>query len=326
MRKLLSIALGVSFMLITPVAEAQLGGMLNKAIKKGVQKGIEKTVEKKAEEVAAQEIEKALDNAIPTQEQTNTNANTNASTTNSGGMTPLEAKLMNKMGMSTNVPCERNYFFNAEMTMDIEVYQKGMDVQKTSYKSYFDLKSNSYAMDFNDQQKGGRGLIVFDSKNGYMLILNEENGKKSGIAMPVGINDSSLNEINNTTIQEYSDEDIALMTMYRPTGRTKKINGYSCKEYFNENENGRMEIWATRDIIFDYSRACNYMGGMQVLASGGSTLILGTTLEMHFTDKLTSDRTTLYVRDINMSKGNSLNISDYEIIGMGMPPAAKTVE
>lgn len=306
-------------MLISPTVDAQLGGMLNKAIKKGVQKGVEKAVEKKAEDVAAQEVEKKLDEAIPTNEQSET------TTKAKGGTSPLEAALMAKMGMN-NVPFDKEFTFTSEMVMRIEVTDAEGNLQKSNYKSYFDLNSNSYAMDFIDPTKNSRGLIVFDAKNGTLLILSEENGQKSGMAMPTGLNDSTLNAMKAEQAEqpEITDEQVALYTMYRPTGNSKKVAGHNCKEYYMENDNARFEVWTTNDIRYDYSRAYQYMGLMQTMVAGGTTVMMGTVMEMHCFNKQNSEKSDFYVEEINMNRTNSLNIYDYQVIGFGgTHPAAQ---
>lgn len=311
---------GLALALSTSYADAQLGGLLKDAAKKGLKKGIEKSVQKKAEEVAEQEMNKQLDKALPTEEQKDPKQN--------GGMSPLEARIMAAAGINTNVAYEKYYTFDAEMVMELEQIVPDQEPQKSGYKSYFSKTAKDYAMDFVNPENNSRGLIIFDSKNAVMLILSDEEEKKSGMATSLGIPDSVVNEMNQATqsaeVEEITDEQIAMYTGYRATGRTKNIAGYNCKEYSMENETGKMDVWATREVIYDYSKAYGFMGGMQVLATGGSTVLMGTVMEMNFLDKQTSGKSNFRVSSISLNRSNSLDISDYQVIGMGLPPAATT--
>lgn len=315
---------GLAVVLCTPNADAQLGGLLKDAAKKGLKKGIQKSVEKKAEQVAEQEMNKQLDKVLPTEEQTNSNSNAN------GGMSPLEARLMAAAGINTNVNYEKNFSFESEMVMEVEEIVPGQETKRSTYKSYFSKNAKDYAMDFINPETNDRGLIIFDSKNGQMLILSDEQGKKSGMAMSLGIPDSVAAEMNQATqnedIDEVTDEQIAMYSGYKATGRTKNIAGYTCKEYSLERETGRLDVWATRDVKYDYSNAYNFMGGMQVMATGGSTILMGTVMEMNFFDKQTSGESRFYVKELNMNRSNSLDISGYQVLGMGIPPAATEPE
>lgn len=310
--------LGFVLMLGTVDSSAQLGGLLKNAVQKGVQKSIEKKVEKTAE----QEMDKLLNKATPVDKGEQEEA---PKQQGSGGVSPIEAKMMSSMGMNTNVVYQKQFSFTAEMLMEIESFQQDQEVQRATYKSFFSANSGDYAMDMSDPQKSSHGLIVFDSKNAVMLILNNENGNKSGLATPISPSDSALVATDESAKnQETSDELQGQYSMYKPTGRTKIIAGYSCKEYINENENGRMEIWTTRDIHYNCSGAYAYMGGMQTIATGGTATTLGVTMEMHSFNKQTAEKMNFYVKEIDMNKPTHIDISDYQVVGMGTPhPAHK---
>jgi len=63
------------------------------------------------------------------------------------------------------------------------------------------------------------------------------------------------------------------------------------------------------------------MGGMQFLATGGLAYGLGMIMEMHFKDAKTNDRTDLVVNEIKENSPSSLDISSYQVMGFGAPPA-----
>ena len=162
--------------------------------------------------------------------------------------------------------------------------------------------------------------MIFDYKNMAMLILSDKNGEKSGVAMEIPKDSIQENAADEEAAAETAkQEDLADYNMYyKPTGRSKKIAGFGCKEYAYENPEGRVELWATNDFKYDYSSAYGQMGGFQALATAGfGGYLLGTVLEMHFKDSDSNARSDLFVKEINPNSSKQFNIADYQIIGLG---------
>jgi hypothetical protein len=59
------------------------------------------------------------------------------------------------------------------------------------------------------------------------------------------------------------------------------------------------------------------MGGMQTIGSGGMTYGLGMVMEMHTYDKRSKAQADLTVIDIKPTNPNKIDLTGYQIIGMG---------
>jgi hypothetical protein len=238
----------------------------------------------------------------------------------------MQNKMMGMMGMN-NVKYDMNYSYTSSMSMEMEGTDSlGKKWDKVLYTTYFDKVSKSFAMEFEakdpETQQKQKSLMIFDYKNWAMLILADKGSEKSGIAMQLTPDSAIIEQQNKPEAAPQKQEDISALNMYyKPTGRTKSIAGYKCKEYVYETPQGKAEVWATNDVVYDYSNAYGYMGGMQLLAAGGSAYALGTVMEMHFSDKSSKATSDFVVTDIKASNPKSVNLSGYQIIGMGGNPS-----
>ncbi len=304
------IAILVAIMVIGAAeSKAQIGSFLKEKAQKAV---ANKKEEQKKEEQQKEEQQQTEQTQKP-QKQTNPANNF------------MQKKMMGMMGFN-NVKFDLAYSYTSNLKMDIEsVDSASTEVNKVAYTSYFDKNSKNFAMEFEtvDKESGEKvkSLMIFDYKNMAMLILSDKNGEKSGIAMEIpkdSIQETTSGE-ETAAAEPAKQEDLADYNMYyKPTGRSKKIAGFGCKEYAYENPEGRVELWATNDFKYDYSSAYGQMGGFQALSTAGfGGYLLGTVLEMHFKDSDSNARSDLFVKEINPNSSKQFNIADYQIIGLG---------
>lgn len=295
-------------------ASAQFKDLLNK----GVNKALDSKLKKEEDEKKKKDAEKKK-----AQGQTQTGTQTQQSNSNPAGNF-MQKKMMGMMGMK-DVKHENSYAFTSSMSMEMQSTDSlGKKSEKVLYTTSFDKNSRNFAMEFEgkDKESGKKqnSLMIFDYKNWAMLILGDKNGDKSGIAMEM-----AKDSVQKQPTQEATKQDISnYNTYYKATGRTKTVAGYSCREYIYENPEGKSEIWATKDVAFDYSSAYGHMGGMQTLGTGGTTYGLGMIMEMHTYDKHSKAQSDLTVVDIKPSNPKSINLTGYQIIGMGAPQAKQT--
>jgi len=234
----------------------------------------------------------------------------------------LERRMMQAMGLN-NVKYEPHYSFTSSMVMDIESIDSLKKSDKMQYTTYFDPNSKSYAMVFDavDQQTGQKqkGTMIFDMKNFSMLILNEENGERSGVA--ISFANDSLPEHKETFVQESEEEvvqdEIYVNPMYTKTGKSKTIAGQLCEEYLYENTEGRVSFWASKKSPIDLSRAYGQMYGLQGLAAAGMGFGNGMIMEMVSEDFSSGAKTIMNVREILSNTNKSLDVSGYQIVGVG---------
>jgi hypothetical protein len=183
----------------------------------------------------------------------------------------------------------------------------------------YNPNDKNFALQFEsvDRESGNKKktLMIFDMKNNAMLILGEENGERSGMAMQIepDSSESSNEEVKDTEV--YQGEFVH--PFYSPTGRTKSIAGFSCKEYAYKNEAGSVTLWVTNDNKLNLSKAYGHMQGFQALSTGGWAYGMGTVMEMMWTDDQSTAQTKMLVKDIQPNSPKRLDLTGYSIIGIG---------
>lgn len=237
----------------------------------------------------------------------------------SSGPNFLERKMMSAMGLN-NVKFDQQYDFSSSMMMEIQVTDSLENKEKVLYSTYFSPKDKSYALVFDgvDKQTGQKqkSTIIFDTKNWAMLILGDNGTDRSGIAMSVAP-DSSLMAQNETENVDQTVPQDYVHPWYSPTGNSKTIAGFFCKEYSYMNPEGSVNLWVTNDQKLNFSNAYSYMNGFQALASGGWAYGMGMVMEMVFKDSNSPATTHMIVKEILPDSFKKLDISSYNIIGVG---------
>jgi len=294
-------------------ASAQFKDLLNKGVNKALDSKLKKEEEERKKKDAEQKKAQG--------QQQNQSGNQSQGNSNPAGNF-MQKKMMGMMGMK-DVKHETVYNFTSSMTMEMQSTDSlGKKSEKMLYTTFFDKSSRSFAMEFEttDQEtkQKQQSQFIYDYKNWAMLILGGKSGEKSGIAMEIP-KDSTIEaqqKQGNQPNQEQTKKDYNdYMSNYKATGRTKTIAGYNCSEYVYENPEGRAEMWVTKDVVFDYSKAYGQMGVTGL--TGGGTYGLGTAMEWHFIKKNSKERSDMTVVDIKPSNPKSFNLAGYQIIGMG---------
>jgi hypothetical protein len=292
-------------LLISSVAEAQIKNLLK-------EKAIETIGNKKAEEDKKREQEKRQE-----QEKNQSQTQTQSSRP-SKGPSALERRMMQAVGLN-NVKYDLQYNFTSSMVMDIETIDSLKNLDKVQYTTMFNPNDKNFALQFEsvDKETGSKKktLMIFDMKNSAMLILGEENGERSGMAMQL---DPDSTESSNEEVEDsevYQGEFVH--PFYSPTGRTKSIAGFSCKEYAYKNEAGSVNLWVTNDSKLNLSKAYGHMQGFQALSTGGWAYGMGTVMEMMWIDNDSTAQTKMLVKDIQPNSPKRLDLTGYSIIGIG---------
>ena len=126
--------------------------------------------------------------------------------------------ILSQMGAATGkATYESSYTFDTYLQMEVS------DMGSTTmlYDAYVNKDGSNYAVYFS--QQGSEATVVFDAENNSVLMLSEDDGQKTGIAMSVDP------EMLAAMGEEISENDDA----YEPfkTGKSKTILGYNCMEY-----------------------------------------------------------------------------------------------
>ncbi len=286
---------------INPIANAQVKGLLrDKAIEK-----IKQTQGHKEEEPIEPVQQQEEEQQQPVHQQ------------KKPGSSFLEKKMMSAMGLN-NVVYEKQYNFTSSMMMEIETVDSLNQKDKVNYSTFFSPNDKSFALVFDkiNRETGQKekSTIILDAKNWAMLILGEKDGERSGMAMYVAPDSSAINDTPTET-EQFSEDFVH--PWYTPTGRSKTIAGFNCKEYTYSNEGGSVDLWVTNDQKLNFSNAYGYMNGFQALASGGWAYGMGMVMEMVFRDANSNASTHMLVKEIIPNKSKFLDISNYQIIGFG---------
>lgn len=303
-------------------ASAQIKSLLKDKAKNALVKGLKRGNEDEQKQKEAEQPQQQ-------QQQPEQQQNSNQGSGNNAMNSFMQQKMMSAMGFN-NVKYDIRYDFTSSMDMEINSTDSvGTKADPVLYSTYFDKNSRSFAMEFDSKDKNSnqkqRSLMVFDYKNWAMLILAQKGNEKSGIAMQIA-KDSVLEakQKQGPEAAQQKPEDLSNANMYyKATGRTKTIAGYNCKEYVYETTEGKVEVWGTNDVVYDYSQAYGQMGGMSYFATGGTTYGLGTVLETHYSDKHTKATSDMVTKDIKLSNPKSIDLMGYQIIGMGGQPGNK---
>ena len=121
------------------------------------------------------------------------------------------------------------------LSMDMVSTDKRGKVQNLSMHYTFDTWATGMEMISED----GTTRILMDNQEGKMTVITEGDGKTSGIRMrqpKVDYGDFVPEE------SEFTITDL---------GNTKVINGYNCREYLIEHEDGTTNAWLTNDLDID---------------------------------------------------------------------------
>lgn len=125
-----------------------------------------------------------------------------------------------------------------QMNMSMEVITTDKRGKVQEMTMHYTLDTWATGMEMIAEE--GRTKILLDNQNGKMTVVTSDDGKTQAIRMRqprVDYEEFMPDE------SEYTITDL---------GNTKVINGYNCREYLIEHEDGTTNAWLTNDIEADY--------------------------------------------------------------------------
>lgn len=290
-------------------------------------KAKEKT-EEKVQEEAEEEMDKELEKAFESMGK--------AMGSDSAGIDSDEggswSETMAKMGYSSDpVTYEEQYDFNSSVTMNIKTYDKDGDVKGDGVlKLYAGGNDGNFGYEFVSGEVEGnanqKGIMLMDIQNSAVIILNDEDGKKSGVVF--GSNkdfkgDATADDVDASE----SFEDAGLNpTNIKKTGRTKTILGYKCEEYEYKDEHNEGSAWITDELDW---KSEDFMTGIFKSSTQSFGVMNGFLMASETLDLEDGQRTVYEVTDVNKSEKNSFKMADYEVTNLGifkMPEETKGEE
>ncbi len=204
---------------------------------------------------------------------------------------------------TTKAVYDQEYNFDSYIQMEIS----DLDQHSILYEAYLSKDGSNYAVLFSD--KGTRIVILFDTKNSAMLMLSEDEGEKTGVAMR--IDPEALADI--TAEGGEDDQNYANFK----TGKTKTILGYSCDEYRVKEDGGETSMWTSekmgKEIAKEILANQQIFGGAFAHSAGMNGMIM----EYTFKDDSDGKTRSMKVTKIDLKAKNSIKVSDYAVMSMG---------
>ncbi|MBS4071978.1 MAG: DUF4412 domain-containing protein [Algoriphagus sp.] len=158
------------------------------------------------------------------------------------GSNPLSGMME---GMFQQAKTESSYNFSGFIVMEVtSVDKKGKADEPVQMKYLLNKDPQFMGMTFEDpKSKKTMTTTIMDSKNQAIVILIEEDGNKSSMAMKMDYGDMQEmvdKEVENQSTSQYT---------IQKTGNTKTILGYKCEEYLVNTEDGKGLYWVTEKPI-----------------------------------------------------------------------------
>lgn len=289
------------FFLFPSTAEAQLKGLLK-------EKALEAIQGKKVQEEKPVKVEEKESDPQPA-----------PAPSKKPGSSFLERKMMQAMGLN-NVKFDPQYNFTSSMVMDIKTIDSLKNEEEMQYTTFYNPDDKSFALVFEaankETGKKEKSTMIFDMKNYAMIILSDDGNERSGVALTIPRDSIESDEPEPQLEEEKYPEEI-IHPWYSPTGKSKTIAGYTCKEYTYKSNEGSVDLWVTNDSKLNLSQAYGHMQGFQALATGGWAHGMGTVMEMVFTDKLSGASSHMQVKDIQPNSSKRIDLLGYQIVGVG---------
>lgn len=298
-----------------------VGRFLEKKMKQATQRAAQKADEEVTEEMNEQvdkSVEKVFDDIFESDEESDSagTEKSKSGSSSSGGdpSDAMAAAMMKKLGVNmapANV--QESYDYQGNIVMSVQSWDQNEDTEgEVNYTTHYSDNYAGFAMEFF--QDNTSSTMIFDTKNGAMLILSDDGNEKTGIVTTYA--KDSLAEDYNEDLEDDEIEDYSIYNEnLKKTGRTKKIAGYKCDEYRFEDEEDEGTVWMTNDISPElWAR----MLTSNIFSATTAGYYGGFVMEMDQTDKTTGERTYLLVKEVNENKASSISTKGYQLMSFNV--------
>lgn len=320
MKKLIKITVLALFAvaILTPAHGQRLLKRLQEKAQEKIENKIEQRVEKKVDEGIDNALD-SIENSLEKKEGTEIESDSSTSSDREERMQQRMQGIMKGLGMSGEpVPYEENYNFDYKIQMHIESFNKSGEQTSTGeFITHLDpdSKSMAYEVVSGDMANPGQGMFIIDSENGAMIILNEENGEKTGIVYGIGAFFQTLGQTYEEEVDlSDSPETYLANPNVKKTGRTKTISGYRCEEYVFKDENTESEIWITKDLKMNTHDYFSTLFKTSLYSQG---IGWGYMMEVTSLDKSNGNKSFMQVTDIDKNSNVSFDLSGYQVTNLG---------
>lgn len=208
----------------------------------------------------------------------------------------------------TKAVYDQEYTFDTYLQMEIS----DLGDEGVVYDLYTNKDGSSYAVIF--AEGGTNTIILLDTKNSSLLMLAEEDGEKTGMAL--GIDPEALAEMSAEISETDASETDKFYAEFK-TGKKKDILGYSCDEYLIKEDGTEITMWASEKLGKEVSKEVlanqQLFGGAFIHATGMNGMVM----EYIYKENPGGESRTLKVTKIDLGIKNSVKVSDYAVMSMG---------
>jgi len=223
------------------ISSSQMYGQFGKQLGKRVTERVKETTARKVENKAEEKTEKILDDIFMIgggKSGKDKNENNGESGQNGGfDMGGMMEDMMN----GKEVEYRNSYTFAFMATIEVENFTEEHNL--ITMKQGYGKGSIYTEMD----QPGANMIHDFDKES--VVIIDHKN--RTAQAMSLAWMQKMIEKIAKDNSGEDDQAEL------KKTGRTQKMNGYTCHEYHINYTDGKMIVWYAPGVKFDYS---DYMG------------------------------------------------------------------
>lgn len=241
----LKILMLFSFLLININVNAQFLKKLGDKTKEATERALERKTEEKVEKTT----EEAVDEVFEAPKKVTKKKKIKKKSNEDSQIESIsEESQISSNTFSSEANYEDQYLFPVTATIELE--DVSADVQKMTMKQGYGKQS------LITEMESGNTPIIVDMKNQSAVMLDI----KAGTAQVMSLEWMEKMMGGSNTTEETSANQPKVVK----TGKTKKMNGYTCYEYNIYHEEGKINAWYAPHIKFDYQ---DYLRGMAKMFS-----------------------------------------------------------
>lgn len=296
-------------------AENRADQNVNKKINGEIDKSVDKAFNKLWGDDKKKEDETQDQSGNSSPEQADQNASSPTQKASDARDKAASNAMMKALGISTNVDVKSSYDYSGDIEMTIQTWDETGETEgPVLYTTYVSKGNEGFAMKFS-QDGTGSTTMIFDYKDSKMIIMNNENGDKTGMVMQwEGMTDSLENFDYSEPPGDDEIEDFSKFNEHlKKTGKSKKIAGYTCDEYIYDDEESHATMWMTDELP---PELWANMFSANAYSAASMGFYGGFVMEMDSKEKETNERTTLLVNKVNRNKTSSISTSGYQFMSM----------
>jgi hypothetical protein len=320
MNKIVLIFLSV-FMFASLSSEAQFLDRLAREAVRQAERSAEERATKEVQKEVDKQVNKAIDDIVESDSTSMDQKKANSEPTLRSDSERASA-IMGALGISTaDIDFKNQYVFTSFISTISESVDADGNAQEPVESDIF-MNADSKDVMFEVRAENQMSNTIFDSENKCMLILTQENGKKTGMATKIDVDDSQDDveaersqpeETVPVPVSMYAEDDDDCLP--QKTGKSKTISGFKCYEYRCETDEEIDVIWTTKDVKFDKK-----LSGLSWVESLSNSVYDGMIIRYENYSKMDKSSTVTTITSVDYNKKNIFSAGDYEISSLSFTP------